>query len=134
LWRIFLFTFQLKKPAIYLYPEIDSQINVSLDLNGKLTKTEPEYRNGWQIFATKDGIIDNRYDYLFWEADLNELEPPAEGWVVGYADLENWFDLNLPILGHHSIDMTMRYLETAGIDSKNITIKYKDILLLGKQK
>ena len=38
------------------------------------------------------------------------------------------------LLGHHSIDMTMRYLETAGIDSKNITIKYKDVLLLGKQK
>ncbi len=88
-----------KKPAVYLYPREDSAINVTLVINGKLTKTEPEYGGGWQVFATKEGIIDGKYDYLFWEANLNKLDLPDEGWVVGYADLEGWFDTNLPKLG-----------------------------------
>ena len=89
----------VKKPAVYLYPQEDSFIEVKVDVNGKFTKTEPEYGNGWSVFVTKEGIIDGKYDYLFWEADLNKIELPDEGWIVEYAELENWFDANLPKLG-----------------------------------
>ena len=89
----------VKKPAVYLYPQENSFIVVKVDINGEFTKTEPEYGNGWSVFATKEGIIDGKYDYLFWEADLNNLELPNKGWVVKYEDLENWFDTNLLKLG-----------------------------------
>ncbi|MBU3912691.1 MAG: hypothetical protein KKE50_01215 [Nanoarchaeota archaeon] len=89
----------VKKPAIYLYPLMDSKIQVKVDVNGRITKDIPDYNNGWDVFVTKEGIIDNKYDYLFYEAELNKLNLPNEGWVVKYSDLENWFSNNLPKLG-----------------------------------
>jgi len=90
---------QIKKPAIYLYPEEDSQISVVLDINGRIIKDIPEYNNGWDVFVTKDGLIENRYDYLFYENTLEEIALPEEGWVVAGEDLYSWFDINLPKLG-----------------------------------
>src|SRR3989338_4641822 len=85
----------IKKPAIYLYPAEDSFVNVQLDVNGKIIKDIPEYKNGWKVFATKEGIIENKYDYLFYEAILRKIELPSYGWVVGYDDLANWLNVNL---------------------------------------
>jgi hypothetical protein len=89
----------VKKPAVYLYPEQDMNIKVTLSVNGIITKTEPYYNSVWDVFATKNGIINDKYDYLFYEADLNKIELPDEGWVVEYGNLENWFDKYLPALG-----------------------------------
>jgi hypothetical protein len=89
----------VKKPAVYLYPEKEMNISVNVEVNGKLTFTEPEYKNGWTVNVKPDGTIDNKYDYLFYEADLNKIELPEEGWVVEYTKIEKWFDEYLPQLG-----------------------------------
>jgi hypothetical protein len=89
----------VKKPAVYLYPESDMKVSVQVSVNGKLTLTEPLYNNGWEVLATPDGLIDDRYDYLFYEADLNKVDLPSEGWVVSYNELENWFNEKLPEMG-----------------------------------
>lgn len=89
----------VKKPAVYLYPLESSNIKVKVDVNGKLTLTEPPYENGWDVNVTPDGTIENKYDYLFYEANLNKIELPDEGWIVEYCKLENWFDEYLPQLG-----------------------------------
>lgn len=88
-----------KKPAIYLYPEQDSFINVKLDINGEIITDIPEYGEGWNVFATTNSLIDNNYDYLFYEAQLNKLELPDKGWIVPYSELYSWFDQNLIKLG-----------------------------------
>ncbi|HPD82070.1 MAG TPA: hypothetical protein PK357_03150, partial [Candidatus Pacearchaeota archaeon] len=89
-----------EKPAIYLYPTEDSIIDVHLDVNGRITKDIPAYgKDGWEVFATKEGIIDGEYDYLFYEARLNKLDLPEEGWIVEYNEFSNWFDINLNKLG-----------------------------------
>jgi len=88
-----------KKPAIYLYPTTDSFVNVKLDVNGKIINEIPKYENGWNVFVTKDGLIDNKYDYLFYEAQLNKIDLPEEGWVVKSEDLNKWLDINLIKLG-----------------------------------
>ncbi|MFH0905889.1 MAG: hypothetical protein V1824_00965 [archaeon] len=91
-----------KKPAIYLYPTEDSIINVKLKINGEIIKDIPSYNESWKVFATKNGEIyfDNlKYDYLFYEARLNKLEIPKDGFVVEYNDLENWLNINLTKLG-----------------------------------
>ena len=94
-----LLPFRLKKPAIYLYPLERSRINVSLSVNGFLTQSEPDYSHGWSIIAEPTGLIDGQYDYLFYEAHLNKIELPSEGWVVRACDLEKWFDTYLYQLG-----------------------------------
>lgn len=89
----------VKKPAIYLYPLQKSKINVSVDLKGVITKSEPNYFKGWKVTAEPSGLIDDKFDYLFYEAQLEQLQLPKEGWVVEYKELENWFDSNLKKLG-----------------------------------
>ena len=51
------------------------------------------------MIAEPNGLIDGKYDYLFYEAQLEQLQLPKEGWVVEYKELENWFNLNLKELG-----------------------------------
>lgn len=89
----------VRKPAIYLYPTKDSFVNVKLKINGIITKDTPEYNNGWNVFVTKNGLIDQKYDYLFYEAKLIKIELPESGWVVKYEDLGQWFGINLKKLG-----------------------------------
>jgi hypothetical protein len=96
---VFASTVTIKKPAIYLYPKQDSFVNVKVDVNGKIIKDIPKYNLGWNVFVTKDGMIDGKYDYLFYEAELRKIDLPSDGWVVKYENLESWFDVNLIKLG-----------------------------------
>jgi len=92
------------KPAIYLYTTQELQgkkISVKLELNGKITASEPKYNPefGWSVSASKDGLIEGKYDYLFYETQQNSLELPQESWLVEYSQLDAWLDEKLPVLG-----------------------------------
>jgi len=89
----------LKKPAIYLYPESEQKVTVSLKINGKMTRSIPEYREGWHVVASHDGRIDGRYDYLFYENTLHRVVLPDSGWIKKGSDMAAWFDEILPRLG-----------------------------------
>lgn len=91
--------YPVKKPAVYLYPAKKSSVNVSLHINGTITKTIPPYKNGWSVTANPSGAIEGGYDYLFYEADLRTISLPKEGWIVAYSKLNRWFDINLAKLG-----------------------------------
>ncbi|OGG02079.1 hypothetical protein A2W14_04145 [Candidatus Gottesmanbacteria bacterium RBG_16_37_8] len=75
------------KPAIYLYPEKETELNVKLTLDGQLTESLPLYdkENGWQIIASPDGTLqttnDQYYPYLYYEADIKGINIPKNGWV-----------------------------------------------------
>ena len=87
------------KPAIYLYPQETMKIKVSLSINGEITTSEPEYNNGWDVVVEPGGNIDSSYDYLFYEARLNYLKTPEDGWCVEYEHLELWMNTTLNELG-----------------------------------
>ncbi len=88
------------KPAIYLYPQRNIEVGVTLGINGEIIKSDPEYpQNGWKVKATPSSLIDGKYDYLFYENTLNKLDLPKEGWVVKKEDLNQWFNDNLQKLG-----------------------------------
>jgi hypothetical protein len=87
------------KPAIYLYPQETSKIKVSLSINGEITVSEPEYNNGWDVVVEPGGNIEGNYDYLFYEARLNYLKTPDDGWCVEYEYLELWMNTTLKELG-----------------------------------
>ncbi|MCX6163388.1 MAG: hypothetical protein NTU73_00755 [Ignavibacteriae bacterium] len=50
----------VKKPAVYLYPDKIMKVSVKVEVNGKLTVTDPPYNTGWNVNATPDGLIDNK--------------------------------------------------------------------------
>jgi len=90
----------VKKPALYLYPTKTRQIEIYLKPKGWLTKTIPSYNGIWLVRANPKGIIDNKYEYLFYEVALNSpLDLPKEGWVVKTEELNQWFDKTLSKLG-----------------------------------
>lgn len=92
------------KPVIYLYPETAAEINVTLDLNGRLTCTYPEYGNGWRVYAKPDGTLydmrsGEEYSYLFWEASLNAEWDMNEGFVVKGSETVDFLREKLSYMG-----------------------------------
>lgn len=79
------------KPVLYLYPDEQQEITVTLECDGGLTCTYPEYRNGWTVTAHPDGTlidtVDGReYSYLFWEGILHTEYDMSCGFVVAGED------------------------------------------------
>ena len=60
-----------EKPVIYLYPEQETDVRVTLDLAGELTCAYPAYGDGWSVRAAPDGTLTDEsgqtYRYLYWE-------------------------------------------------------------------
>ncbi|RJQ35907.1 hypothetical protein C4559_06115 [Candidatus Microgenomates bacterium] len=93
------------KPAIYLYPEEKTKVNVKVNTKGFFTYTDPLYpQNGWDATAYPDGkiIVGNKnYEYLYYESKIpdNLIEKPKTGFVVKFIDLPSLFSDVLPKLG-----------------------------------
>lgn len=76
------------KPAIYLYPEKTSLINVKIGpAIGQRTVTIPPYdpKIGWQVTADPLGNIywgGMSFTHLFYEAMTPDPKIPSEGWII----------------------------------------------------
>lgn len=97
-------TFCPEKPVIYLYPEVETEVSVKLDFNGKLTSTYPTYNNGWVFVAKPDGTLydketDREYYCLFWEGEAYHAYDFSEGFVVAGHDTKVFLENALDRLG-----------------------------------
>lgn len=92
------------KPAIYLYPQEATAVNVKVEPKGHFTDTIPQYTaEGWTVQVLPDGPIfagKNRYDYLYYESALERgaVTKPSQGYSVAFAELEKLFRDLLPKL------------------------------------
>ena len=91
----------VKKPNIYLYPEEDSHIALSLEFpnGGSVTESIPQYSGGWDVDVTTEGKIGGQYDYLFYECDVPDYCQYAYGWVVPKDGLKDFFESNMQSYG-----------------------------------
>lgn len=95
------------KPAIYLYPEQETKIQLKLRFKGKIHTTYPKYENGWSVKAQPDGKItnlkDNRvFEYLFWDGDIalpQEEVNLQEGWVIKQDETVDFLQNKLQEIG-----------------------------------
>lgn len=92
------------KPMIYLYPEQEQCVTVSLDYNGQLTHVYPSFsaNTTWQVTAKPDGTIlcNNREYYaLFWEGVKDKTYKMDEGFCVKGSDTEKFLEEKLETLG-----------------------------------
>ncbi|MGN0578408.1 MAG: hypothetical protein ACI4J4_07300, partial [Ruminiclostridium sp.] len=93
------------KPVIYLYPEEEAEVSVSLDFTygGELTCTYPEYKDGWQVTAEPDGTLYDRngdeYYCLYWEADGNAIFDNSKGFCVKGEDTAKFLREKLMYIG-----------------------------------
>ncbi|HUT97575.1 MAG TPA: hypothetical protein VM054_00700 [bacterium] len=114
------------KPNVYLYPEAEADVNVWLSFvgGGRMTASEPEYIEGWDVTVTPEGKITayepvyfldpetgehwpvpargepaGSYDYLFYEGEVAGPGQLDYGWVVGREDVEKFFREKLAAYG-----------------------------------
>jgi hypothetical protein len=89
---LFLTCIAVEKPAIYIYPEEDSQFQVQLIFkNGtRITESIPKYNEGWNVFIEKSGRIDSKYDYLFYEASIKNISfrQVGTGWCIPQKNIK----------------------------------------------
>ncbi|MGN0619288.1 MAG: hypothetical protein ACI4J7_09735 [Ruminiclostridium sp.] len=93
------------KPVIYLYPEEEAEVSVSLDFTygGELTCTYPEYKDGWQVTAEPDGTLYDRngdeYYCLYWEAEGGADFDNSKGFCVKGEDTAKFLREKLMYIG-----------------------------------
>ena len=91
------------KPVIYLYPEQETPVSVSLDYAGTLTATYPAYENGWTVTAEPDSTLydenGDEYSYLFWEGENNTDYDFSTGFCVAGADTADFLREKLAEIG-----------------------------------
>ncbi len=88
------------KPAIYLYPQETTDVTVSLDIRGSMFYSDPPYpAGGWHVTADPDGRIDDKYDYLYYDVLLDNVEVAPEGWIITGQQFGDWCCTTLPALG-----------------------------------
>lgn len=99
----FLESIQVLAPNIYLYPDTTTTIDVSLNfpIGGHVTESSPPYGHGWTVMVSPEGIIDNEFDYLFYEASLPPNLSTDYGWLLNADNLENEFRVLLTNLGFY---------------------------------
>lgn len=95
----------LGKPAIYLYPQEETEVLVNVALSqGRFTATEPELGDGWRATARPDGTLTDEtgqtWPYLFWEASCSASFDFSQGFVVpGRQTTEEFLTQSLGKLG-----------------------------------
>jgi hypothetical protein len=98
----------VRKPNIYIYPEekIDLKIEVSFPFGGKIIISEPACTiSGWDITVDRSGLINNAYQYLFYECEIPNHFQTHEGWKVPQKDLDNFFNESLNKFGLNEMEI-----------------------------
>ena len=92
-----------EKPVIYLYPETETAVTVTLDYDGQLTCTYPRYDGAWNVTAQPDGtLVDadgQAYNYLYWEGLSDTDFDFSEGYCVPGAETASFLETALAQLG-----------------------------------
>ena len=93
-----------EKPVLYLYPEEEMEVTVTLDFDGTLTSTYPAYGDGWTVTARPDGTLTNpatgrEYYCLFWEGITEAEYDFSTGFCVAGADTADFLREKLAEIG-----------------------------------
>ncbi|MES2555543.1 MAG: hypothetical protein V4604_05290 [Bacteroidota bacterium] len=128
---------EVKKPVIYLYPEVPTTISIDLKTIGALTFTYPLLNDGWNVLAQPDGTLTcngENYPYLFWEADQSVQNPfeteTFEGFVVAGKDALAFLEEKLTQIGFNDKErtdfITFWGPQLASNEFNNITFQFNE--------
>ncbi len=94
---------QWVKPVIYIYPEEDMNVEVTVSNPEKLTVTYPKYNDGWKVKALTDGTLidknNKKYYALYWDGEGDDSTIKSDGFIVKREDAEKFLEEKLEILG-----------------------------------
>lgn len=92
------------KPIIYLYPERETELTVTLGNSERLACVYPAYNGGWNVLAQPDGTLTDlstgRGLYaLYWEGIPGDFAQTDEGFCVAGCDTAAFLEEKLALLG-----------------------------------
>ena len=93
------------KPVIYIYPEAETTVQVSVGYPEKLSCVYPEYgEEGWKVIAKPNGdLVDTKTGRnlycLYWEGNQKQEYKFKDGFVVAGEDSAKFLEEKLTILG-----------------------------------
>ena len=91
------------KPVLYLYPEVETNVEVTFEKQNMLTTTYPKYINKWNVKAFPNGDLydeNGRYYYaLYWEEIKNHDIDFSEGFYVTKENAIKFLEEKLDIIG-----------------------------------
>lgn len=91
------------KPVIYLYPEVQTDVEVTLEYQGTLTASYPRYDGAWRVSAAPDGTLTDEngqsYNYLYWEGKSDTQYDFSRGFVVAGSETVDFLETTLEAIG-----------------------------------
>ncbi len=93
-----------EKPIIYIYPEQETKVSVTVGRPENLTHTYPKYEESWEVIAKPNGdLVDcktgrNLYA-LYWEGIDTSKSEIKEGFIVKGSETIEFLEEKLEILG-----------------------------------
>jgi hypothetical protein len=91
------------KPVIYLYPQKAQNVSVKVDADIRIS--EPNYNDGWQVYAKPSGQLTvnrKQYNSLYWEGLGKYYPDVTSGTIVAKAQLTSVLTQQLSELGLNS--------------------------------
>jgi hypothetical protein len=95
----------VKKPIIYLYPQDDTDVTVSLGNKDNIIVSYPEYFDGWHVLAKPNGDLTDLntgkqlYSLYYENISDYKFSVKQDGFVVSDDDVDEFLDEKLEILG-----------------------------------
>lgn len=95
--------YYVDKPVIYIYPEKEMDVEVSLKDTDRLTCSYPKYENNWKVTAKPDGTLlygDKSLYCLYYEnKPTKPFKVKNEGFIVKGSEAASFLEEKLAILG-----------------------------------
>ena len=94
-----------EKPIIYLYPEAETDVTVTLGCPERVTHAYPKYDGPWRVRALPDGTLTDLetgrelYSLYYENVSAVPLPQTGEGFMVRGADTAAFLEKKLAILG-----------------------------------
>lgn len=109
-------TYCVGKPVIYLYPTTDTYVNVTVETQGKIVISDPQYpKNGWKnVLAHPSGKLEymgKTYRELFYEIESGKVNRPKKGIVLSKHNLKNDLREKIILLGLTKKDEQDEFLD-----------------------
>lgn len=94
----------IAKPIIYIYPEKEQEVTISVSNPEKFTTTYPKYENSWEVIASPNGdLVDKKTGRklyaLYWEGKDAKISDMSKGFVVKGENTASFLEEKLEVLG-----------------------------------
>lgn len=101
-------TVGVRKPNIYIYPSQteDIKVEITFPQGGHFTESIPEYNSGWDVNVEPTGMIDDIYEFLYYECNIPDKFQREYGWNIKGNEAGDFFSNNMKEYGFNKKEIS----------------------------